>query len=277
MTTADVSRTTEQRFLIFKAQDSIQRYDIETFKTLTPTQQRAQVKLFAPLNTTDVNIDAATAALKLAVEAPAAARTSAQLQTIADARARLNAADLSVFSSLSAAQQREELQIFSKTLLTNAQADNFADNLTSALNTPAAARTAMQNGVISTAQQSVAYISTTQAVGFTPGYGTAYGAAVTYDFESADKKFSGYVGPRVLFASGSSKVGNFDTNTSETSIGLLVGADYAITPDLTAGLSGTYNFSKTGTLNVSGAGGFNGSSSFSGSSFDVGINFGYRF
>jgi opacity protein-like surface antigen len=98
-----------------------------------------------------------------------------------------------------------------------------------------------------------------------------------YDFESTDKKLSGYIGPRVLFASGSSKAGNFDTNTNETNIGLLVGTDYAISPDFTVGLSGTYNFSKTGTLDVSGPGGFKGSSSVSGSSFDVGINFAYRF
>lgn len=123
----------------------------------------------------------------------------------------------------------------------------------------------------------VAYITRTQAIGFTPGSGTAYGAAITYDFQSADKKISGYVGPSILFANGSSKIGNFDTSTSQTSIGLLLGADYAISTDLTAGLSATYNFSKSGDLSVSGPGGFKGSAPVSGSSFDIGVNFGYRF
>ena len=88
----------------------------------------------------------------------------------------------------------------------------------------------------------------------------------------------GYFGPRILFASGSSKVGNFDTNTTETSVGALLGADYAISGDLIAGLNATYNFSKSGTLSVSGPGGFNGSAPISGnSSFDIGLSLGYRF
>jgi transcription elongation factor len=225
-----------------------------------------------------VAIDAATAALKQAVETPASSRTPAQVQTIADAQASLNNADLSVFSSLTPAQQKETAQIFSRTPLTEAQADTFATSLTSALETPANIRTAVQNDIINTANQSVAYIAKTQAIGFTPGSGTAYGAAITYDFESADKKLSGYIGPRVLFASGSSKIGNFDTSTTETNFGLLLGADYAISNDFIAGLSATYNFSKTGTLNVSGPGGFNGSAPVSGgNSLDIGVNFGYRF
>jgi hypothetical protein len=316
------SRTTDQNFLIFKSQDSVRRYDIENFKTLTPAQQRSQVSIFALPGT---NIDAATAALKQAVETPIANRSPAQLQTITDANTRLQTADLSMFSSLNAAQQREELQIFSKAPLTDAQADTVANRLTSALditnilqnptnnlalarNTPEALRTPEYNLIIalntaaanqtatqiqlintaiasaslnaqtiSNANQAVAYTANTQAVGFTPGTGTAYGAAVTLDFESSDKKLSGYIGPRVLVASGSSKVGNFDTNTNETNVGILVGADYAISPDFTAGLSGTYNFSKSGTLDVSGPGGFRGSSTTSGSSFDIGINLGYRF
>jgi F0F1-type ATP synthase delta subunit len=278
LATAPARRTTEQNFYIAKAQDSVRRYDLESFNTLTPAQQKAQVKLFVPPNTTDAQVDAATAALKQAIETPASSRTPAQVQTIADAQASLNNANLSVFSSLTPAQQKETAQIFSRTPLTEAQADTFATSLTSALETPANIRTAAQNDIINTANQSVAYIAKTQAIDFTPGSGTAYGAAITYDFESADKKLSGYIGPRVLFASGSSKIGNFDTSTTETNFGLLLGADYAISNDFIAGLSATYNFSKTGTLNVSGPGGFNGSTPVSGgNSLDIGVNFGYRF
>jgi len=278
LATAPARRTTEQNFYIAKAQDSVQRYDIENFKTLTSAQQRSQVKLFAPVNTTDAQIDAATDALKQAVETPAAIRTPAQNQTIANAQASLNNSDLSGFSSLTPAQQRETAQIFAKTPLTESEADFFASQLTSALNTPAADRDFFQNDIITTANQSVAYAANTGAVGFTLGSGTAYGAAITYDFESADKKLMGYFGPRILFASGSSKVGNFDTSTTETSIGALIGADYAISGDLIAGLNATYNFSKSGTLSVSGPGGFSGSAPISGnSSFDIGVSLGYRF
>lgn len=278
LATAPARRTTEQNFYIAKAQDSVQRYDLENFKTLTPAQQRAQVQLFAPATTTDAQIDAATAALKQAVETPASSRTTAQVQTIANAQSSLNNADLRLFSSLTSTQQRETAQIFSRTPLTESEADAFANQLTSALQTSAATRTFTQNAIITTANQSVAYAANTGAVGFTPGSGTAYGAAITYDFESADKKLMGYFGPRVLFATGSSKVGNFDTSTNELSIGALIGADYAISGDLTAGLNATYNFSKSGTLSVSGPGGFSGSAPISGnSSFDIGVSLGYRF
>lgn len=278
LATDPARRTTEQNFYITKAQDSIVRYDLENFKTLTPAQQRSQVQLFAPVNATNAQIDAATAALKQAVETPTANRTPAQNQTIANAQASLNNADLSVFASLTPAQQREAAQIFAKTPLTELEADAFANQLTSALQTPAATRTPAQNAIVTIANQSVAYAANTGAVGFTPGSGTAYGAAITYDFESADRKLVGYVGPRVLFATGSSKVGNFDTSTNELSIGALIGADYAISGDLTAGLNATYNFSKSGTLSVSGPGGFSGSAPISGnSSFDIGVSLGYRF
>ncbi len=270
-------RTPEQNFDIDTALSAVQRYDLENFKTLTSAQQRAQVQLFAPVNTTDAQIDTVTAALKQAVETPIANRSAAQNQTIANAKVILNNVDLSGFSSLSSDRQRETVQIFSKTPSTESEIDNAANQLTLALNTPAADRNAAQNNIITTANQSVAYAANTGAVGFTPGSGTAYGAAITYDFESADKKLMGYFGPRILFASGSSKVGNFDTSTTETSIGALIGADYAISGDLTAGLSATYNFSKSGTLSVSGPGGFSGSAPISGSSFDIGVSLGYRF
>ncbi len=80
-----------------------------------------------------------------------------------------------------------------------------------------------------------------------------------------------------MFANGSSKIGNFDTNTSETSVGLLIGADYAISADFIAGLSATYNFSNFGDLSVTGPGGFKGSAPVSGTSLNIGVNFGYRF
>jgi opacity protein-like surface antigen len=118
------------------------------------------------------------------------------------------------------------------------------------------------------------------------GNGTAYGLAITYDFKSPDSKIVGYVGPRILFgsASGSGTLVNgnkFSTSANETSIGLTAGADYAISPDFTAGVNATYNFSRSGTgsytettptitrdpIN----------SSISGATFNVGLNFGYRF
>ena len=143
--------------------------------------------------------------------------------------------------------------------------------------TPEDKRTDAQKAAIANANQAIGIQSNSLTPGFTPGSGTAFGLAATYDFQSADSKLSGYVGPRVMFANGSSKIGNFDTSTSETSIGVLVGADYAISSDLTAGLSATYNFSKSGDLSVTGPGSFKGSAPVSGSSFDVGVNFGYRF
>jgi len=264
-----------QVYLIGRAKDYIARYDIETFKNLTPAQQQAQIKIFAP---NIVDVATAATALNTAVTTPAPFRTPAQNQTISDAKGYLATAaatNLSGFLTLTPAQQSEELQIFSRTPLSDAQADVIATNLTTALANPTTSPNAT---FIASANQAIAYSSNTNAVGFTPGSGTAYGAAITYDFESADKKFIGYVGPRILFASGSNRIGNFDTSTSETDIGVLIGADYAISNDFIAGLSATYNFSKTGTLNVSGAGGFSGSAALSGSnSLDVGINFGYRF
>jgi hypothetical protein len=278
LATASARRTPEQNFYIAKALSSVQRYDLEAFKNLTPAQQQAQVKLFNP-NASDADIAAAASALDAAVKTPANNRTLLQLQAISTAQGFLNNANINVFASLTPAQQKEQVRIFSNNPvpLTDSQADSDATILTAALNTPVINRSVAQQSIVSIAQQSVAYIANTQAIGFTPGSGTAYGAAITYDFESADKKLSGYVGPRVLFANGSSKIGNFDTNTSETSVGLLIGADYAISADCIAGLSATYNFSKSGDLSVTGPGGFKGSAPVSGTSLDIGVNFGYRF
>lgn len=114
----------------------------------------------------------------------------------------------------------------------------------------------------------------------TIGTGTGYGLAVTYDFKSPDSKIVGYVGPRILFgsASGSGTRGGtaFTTSTNETNIGLTAGADYAITPDFTAGLNATYNFSRSGTTSVT-ATDRTFSSSISGGTFNVGINAAYSF
>ena len=273
------TRTTEQNFYIGRALGAVSNYNLETFKNLTPAQQQAQVKLFLP-NATDAVVANTASALDAALKTPFNNRTPAQRETISTAQGVLNSANLSGFSSLTSAQQKEQVGIFVNNAkpLSDSEIDAAATSLTAALNTPAANRTLAQNATLSTAQQSVAYIANTQAIGFTPGSGTAYGAAITYDFESADKKLMGYFGPRILFATGSSKVGNFDTSTTETSIGALIGADYAISDSLTAGLNATYNFSKSGTLSVSGPGGFSGSAPVSGnSSFDIGVSFGYRF
>jgi hypothetical protein len=112
------------------------------------------------------------------------------------------------------------------------------------------------------------------------GTGFAYGLAVTYDFKSPDGQLSGYVGPRMLIgsASGSSTTNGVITNTStnETNIGLTAGADYAITPDFTAGLNATYNFARNATT-ASTTQGFKGTSGTSASTFNFGINVGYNF
>ncbi|WP_373547368.1 opacity family porin [Chamaesiphon sp.] len=273
------TRTAEQDFYVGRALSTVFDYNLEAFKNLTPAQQQAQVKLFLP-NATDAVVATTVSALDAALKTPFNNRTPAQRETISNAQGVLNTTNLSGFSSLTPAQQKEQVGILANNAkpLIDSQLDAAANSLIAVLNTPAANRTEFQKETLSFAQQNVAYIANTQAIGFTPGSGTAYGAAITYDFESADKKLMGYFGPRILFATGSSKVGNFDTSTTETSIGALIGADYAISGDLTAGLNATYNFSKSGTLSVSGPGGFNGSAPISGnSSFDIGMSLGYRF
>jgi Opacity family porin protein len=98
------------------------------------------------------------------------------------------------------------------------------------------------NGVFSSVQADT--ISKAATTGF------AYGASVTYDFKSADNKIGGYIGPKILgsITSGDGNIISGTTNLPfridalETNIGLTAGADFAITPDLTAGLNATYNF-----------------------------------
>jgi opacity protein-like surface antigen len=119
------------------------------------------------------------------------------------------------------------------------------------------------------------------------GSGIGYGLAVTYDFKSPDSKIVGYVGPRILFAStsGSGKLtsgstapgASFTTSTNETNIGLTAGADYAIAPDITAGINATYNFSRSGTVSFTDSGGTTARTGLSGGNFSVGINAAYNF
>jgi hypothetical protein len=77
------------------------------------------------------------------------------------------------------------------------------------------------------------------------GTGTAYGLALTYDFKSPDGKILGYIGPRILGGTASGGGTGFTQSTGETNIGLTAGANYAISPDFTAGLDATYNFSRS--------------------------------
>jgi hypothetical protein len=262
------TRTPAQNALIAATIDPV-----PVFTTLTSAQQRAQVKLFTDLNLNDQQADDVANRTSEALAVAPASRTAEQnilvdilVNAVGDPDAQ------AAFITSTSVEKRAVIKTVYNGTLSDALADTIATFISNALLDPNADQTALT--VVRTV---ISLVARTEAVGFTPGSGVAYGAAVTYDFESTDKKLSGYIGPRVLFASGSSKAGNFDTNTNETNIGLLVGTDYAISPDFTVGLSGTYNFSKTGTLDVSGSGGFKGSSSVSGSSFDVGINFGYRF
>jgi opacity protein-like surface antigen len=117
------------------------------------------------------------------------------------------------------------------------------------------------------------------------GTGTAYGLTVSYDFKSPDSKIAGYIGPRLLFGSASGSgtnstllgpAGSFTTSTNETNIGLTAGADYAISPDVTAGLTATYNVLRSGTTSLT-TGGTTLSDSLSGGNFNVGINVSYNF
>jgi Opacity family porin protein len=75
--------------------------------------------------------------------------------------------------------------------------------------------------------------------------GLAYGISATYDFKSADSKIAGYIGPRILSTAvsvtGTKGFTPVQIDISEINVGLTAGADFAITPDLTAGLNATYN------------------------------------
>jgi hypothetical protein len=272
--------TPEQREYISKAESAIARYDIETFKKLTPAQQQLLVKTYSPADSTDKQIVDTVTALNNAVNTDSTKRTEADSSLLATTQSNIRSITTSSVKDLTSAQQRDLLQSFSQTPLTPSEVTSLVATLDAAAvaqQTPADKRTDVQKAEIANANQLIGFRSNSLTPGFTPGSGTAFGFAMTYDFQSADGKLSGYVGPRVMFANGSSKIGSFDTSTNETSVGLLAGGDYAITSDLTAGLSATYNFSKSGTLGVTGPGGFSGSASFSSSSLDIGVNVGYRF
>jgi Opacity family porin protein len=105
--------------------------------------------------------------------------------------------------------------------------------------------------------------------------GTAVGASITYDFKSTDGKLAGYVGPRYLVgrASGTGAIASgttFQIDAVETTGGLTLGADYAITPDLTAGINATYSFYKA--LNIGST-----STQYTSGGLNLGINVMYGF
>jgi hypothetical protein len=112
--------------------------------------------------------------------------------------------------------------------------------------------------------------------------GAAIGAGFTYDFDLADKKFNAYVGPRALFSSGSETVSDgiqsASLNYSQTDIGLLVGGDYTISDNFTAGVSVVYNFARNyNATTITPTGRQDVNATFNNNNFDFGINFAYRF
>jgi opacity protein-like surface antigen len=121
--------------------------------------------------------------------------------------------------------------------------------------------------------------------------GTSFGIAATYDFKiEPDGKTSVYIGPKIAFTSAAGPVtvdGAKRSNTpnnifdfSETKIGLIIGADMAVTNDLAIGVNAAYNFSRSISTSGSGLQGFpTGGSLFqpAGTSLDFGIRAAYRF
>ncbi len=107
---------------------------------------------------------------------------------------------------------------------------------------------------------------------------SAYGIAATYEFKSPDLKTTGYVGPRILTSSGS--VQGIATNgfgftavnipINEITVGLIAGTDFALTPDLTAGINATYNFYRGIRIDSSDI-------QSTGTSFNFGANIAYNF
>jgi acetyltransferase-like isoleucine patch superfamily enzyme len=119
--------------------------------------------------------------------------------------------------------------------------------------------------------------------------GTSFGLAATYDFKLDQQgKSTAYIGPKIAFSSASgpatingADIAGSNLNVSETKIGLVFGADYGISNDLTIGANFTYNLSRS--VNTSGSfgvvnGNINGvTQSAGGSSLDFGIRAAYRF
>jgi hypothetical protein len=108
--------------------------------------------------------------------------------------------------------------------------------------------------------------------------GFAYGSSITYDFRSADNNLTGYIGPRLLgsITSGDGNITEGATNipfhidVSEYNLGLTAGADFALTPDLTAGVNATYNFYRTLKIGET-------ETQSTGANTSFGVNFTYNF
>lgn len=115
--------------------------------------------------------------------------------------------------------------------------------------------------------------------------GISYGIAATYDFKiDSDGKTSAYIGPKVAVTSVSgpltvngqqSNLGTLDL--TEAKIGLIFGADMAVTKDLDIGVNATYNFSRSISASVQGLPGAGSFIQPTGSSLDFGIRAAYRF
>lgn len=119
--------------------------------------------------------------------------------------------------------------------------------------------------------------SSSRTVKIPAASGTAYGVALTYDLTSPRNKLQAYVGPRILFASTSGNQDSISIKANETNIGLIAGADYAISPSFTTGLNATYNFSRSGSYTLTDAQNNSSKTSISGGDFRFGINFNYTF
>jgi Opacity family porin protein len=118
--------------------------------------------------------------------------------------------------------------------------------------------------------------------------GTSFGLAATYDFKlDSQGKSIAYIGPKISFSSASgpatingADIAGSNLDVSETKIGVVFGADYGISNDLTIGANFTYNLSRS--VNTSGSfgvinGNINNVVQSTGSSLDFGIRAGYRF
>lgn len=118
--------------------------------------------------------------------------------------------------------------------------------------------------------------------------GTSFGVAATYDFNlDRQGKSTAYIGPKVSFASASGPATYYgqdipgsSVNISETKIGMVVGADYAVSDDFVVGANLTYNVSRStsgsGTLGDN-SGNISDFIQSNGSSLDLGVRVGFRF
>lgn len=108
--------------------------------------------------------------------------------------------------------------------------------------------------------------------------GFAYGGSITYDFRSADNKIVGYIGPRFLgsMTSGDGTITEaftslpFHIDVAEYNLGLIAGADFALTPDLSAGVNATYNFYRSLKIGETAV-------QSTGANTSIGVNFTYNF